>query len=204
MANIFLTSNGFFTDLIKAEFLSALNEKGLDPKAVIITTASRHKEKNKYAIKAKKDFIEMGVNQVEFLDLEFEESNQLKQYNIIYINGGNPFYLLYHVRKSGADAILKELSKQNTLFVGVSAGSVILGPNIEMVNHFTPEMNTVKMSDLTALGITKTAIFPHYDREDVFNDGTGRTIEDRLRVFEQAKNLTVTRLRDDDSLLLSV
>ncbi|MBS3681120.1 Type 1 glutamine amidotransferase-like domain-containing protein [Ornithinibacillus massiliensis] len=204
MAKIFLTSNGFFTDTIKNEFLTIIKEQLLNPKAVIITTASPHKETNKYAIKAKNDFIKMGIKQVEFLDIEFDEPNKLKQYNIIYINGGNPFKLLYHMKKSGADSILKELVKQPTIFVGVSAGAVILGPNIEVVNYFTPEMNVFELNDLTALTITEKAIFPHYDSEDIFANPSGKSIEERLTEFERQKNMSVTRLREDQILLIDI
>ncbi|TKH15443.1 hypothetical protein FC678_02160 [Peribacillus simplex] len=97
-------------------------------------------------------------------------------YNVIYINGGNPFYLLYHMKKSGADLILKDMAKQNTVIVGGSAGAIILGPNIEVVNYFTPQINTVDMQDLTALGLTNKAMFPQYDREDLFQNNSGRSI----------------------------
>jgi dipeptidase E len=62
--------------------------------------------------------------------------------------------LLYHLKKSGADLKLKELAKQNTILVGVSAGAIILGPNINVIDYFTPQMNTVNIKDLTALRIT--------------------------------------------------
>lgn len=204
MANIFLTSNGFYTEIIKNEFLTVLNKQLPNPKAVIITTASSQKEKNRYAVKAKNDLLGMGVNQVEFLDIEFEEANKLKQFNVVYINGGNPFNLLHHIRKSGADLILKELSKLNTIFVGVSAGAVILGLNIEVVNHFTPQMNTIEMNDLTALNITEKNIFPHFDREDIFKDNSGKSLDDRLKEFEKNRQNPVVRLKDDQFLLIIV
>ncbi|WP_088102950.1 Type 1 glutamine amidotransferase-like domain-containing protein [Halalkalibacter urbisdiaboli] len=204
MANIFLTSNGFYTDMIKNEFLTVLNKQLPNPKAAIITTASPQKENNRYAVKAKNDLFGMGVKQVEFLDIEFEEVKKLKQYNIIYINGGNPFSLLYHMKKSGADIILKALSKQNTIFIGVSAGAVILGPNIEVANHFTPLMNTTEVKDLTALNKTEKVIFPHYDREDIFKDNSGKSIEDRLMEFEITKQSSVIILKDDQYSLINV
>lgn len=204
MAKVFLTSNGFFTELMKKDFLSVIRERLSNPKAVIITTASPHKEANKYAVKAKNDFVKMGIKQVEFLEVEYEEAIKVQQYNIVYINGGNPFRLLYHMKKSGVGSILKDLAKQNTVFVGVSAGAVILGPSIDVVNNFTPEMNKIEMNDLTALAITEKVIFPHYDREDIFKDNSGKSIEDRLKVFERTKNCSVIRLCDNQYLSLDV
>ncbi|MEF2096740.1 Type 1 glutamine amidotransferase-like domain-containing protein [Bacillus sp. CFBP9009] len=95
------------------------------------------------------------------------------------------------MKKSGADLILKDMAKQNTVIVEVSAGAIILGPNIEVVNYFTPQINTVDMQDLTALGLTNKAMFPQYDREDLFQNNSGRSIEDRLKVFENINKCSV-------------
>ncbi|CAM3310331.1 Type 1 glutamine amidotransferase-like domain-containing protein [Filibacter tadaridae] len=204
MGNVFLTSNGFCSESIKKVFLRHVKENLSNPKAVIITTASPYKENNKYAIKAKSDLIEMGIDQVDFLDVEYENPTKLQQYNIVYINGGNPFNLLHHIKKSKAESILKDLAKQSVIFVGVSAGAVVLGPSIEVVNYFTPAMNNTNMVDFTALSITEKAIFPHYDREDIFQDSLGKTIEERLNLFEEDNNCSIIRLTDEEYLLIDV
>jgi dipeptidase E len=202
MTKILLTSNGFFTDLIKQQFLQLIDGDLSNLKATIITTASHKKQNNRFAMKAKEELLGYGFKKVDFNDIEFDKPELLEKYNIIYINGGNPFYLLYHMKKSGADLILKDIAKQNTVIVGVSAGAIILGPNIEVINYFTPQINTVDMQDLTALGLTNKAIFPHYDREDLFPNNSGRSIEDRLKVFENINKCSVVRLKDDESLLI--
>ncbi|MEC0347658.1 Type 1 glutamine amidotransferase-like domain-containing protein [Peribacillus frigoritolerans] len=202
MTKILLTSNGFFTDLIKQQFLQLIDGDLSNLKATIITTASHKKQNNRFAMKAKEDLLGYGFKKVDFNDIEFDKPELLKKYNVIYINGGNPFNLLYHMKKSGADLIIKDIAKQNTVIVGVSAGAIILGPNIEVVNYFTPQINTVDMQDLTALGLTNKAIFPHYDREDLFPNNSGRSIEDRLKVFENINKCSVVRLKDDESVLI--
>ncbi|MEV5113000.1 Type 1 glutamine amidotransferase-like domain-containing protein [Peribacillus frigoritolerans] len=202
MNKILLTSNGFFTDLIKQQFLQLIDGDLSNIKATIITTASHKKQNNRFAMKAKEDLLGFGFKRVDFNDIEFDKPELLEKYNVIFINGGNPFYLLYHMKKSGADLILKDIAKQNTVIVGVSAGAIILGPNIEVVNYFTPQINTVDMQDLTALGLTNKAIFPHYDREDLFQNNSGRSIEDRLKVFENINKCSVVRLKDDESVLI--
>lgn len=201
MATIFLTSNGFYSETIKEEFMTVLN-KLANPKAVIITTASSLKEKNRFALKTKNDFLEMGINQVDFIDVEVEKGEKLKEYSIIYINGGNPFRLLYFMKKSRADAVLKELS-ENSIIIGASAGAVVLGPSIDVVHHFSPELNEMELNDFKALSLTDIAIFPHYDREDIFKDASGKSIEDRLNEFERDTNISITRLKDDQYILLN-
>lgn len=170
-------------------------------KAAIITTASLHKENNKYAKKAKKDLSDFGIQQIEFCDVENDNLDYLSKSNIVLIMGGNPFYLQHHLRKSGADTVIKDLSKRNTVLVGISAGAMVLGPSIEIAFYFTPEMNTIKSDNSHALEITKTQIFPHYDREELFIDKKGKSIEERMLKYEHEYKCTVARLRDADFII---
>ena len=198
MSSVLLTSCGFNTEDIKNQFLDFIDRDISQLKVAIITTASPMKENNRYAQKAMQDFKDMGFQNIEFVDIEFDDPQILLHRDVIYINGGNPFTLLYYAKKSGADAIIKTLASQNVIIVGVSAGALILGPNINIVGYFTPEMNTMDVTDFRALGVTDKFIFPHYDREDIFRDSTNRTIEERILEFESDENCKVTRLRDDE------
>ncbi|WP_281255105.1 Type 1 glutamine amidotransferase-like domain-containing protein [Paenibacillus herberti] len=185
---------------MKNQFLKLIDRESSQLNVTIITTASPKKEGNKFVQKAKKDFNEMGFQNVDFTDLEFENPGRLTQKNIIYISGGNPFNLLYHTKKSGADEILKNLASQNVIIVGVSAGAILLGPHIKVVRFFTPQMNTLGIEDLSALNLTDKLIFPHYDREDLFKDDKSKTIEDRIKEFEYLEKCEITRLNDDHSV----
>jgi dipeptidase E len=204
MAKLFLTSCGFYTESIKQQFLELLDGDITHVKAAIITTASQHKDRNKYAIKAREDLLDMGSDLVDFIDIEYVNPSRLNNYNMIYINGGNPFYLLYHIKKSGADFILKQLAKQNTVFLGVSAGSLILCPTIDIVQYFTPHLNSGSLQNLTGLKITEKRVFPHYDREDLFPDALGQTIEQRLSVYEASHKCSVIRLKDNEALSIEM
>lgn len=202
MAHIFLTSKGFFTESVKEDFLQLVDGRIAALKAAIITTASSKKEKNPFAVKTKEDFLEMGLMTVDFLDVEFEDARNLLAYDVFYICGGNPFRLLRELKESGAERAIEELVERDTIFIGVSAGAMIFGPHIEIVNCFTPSMNTVNLKDLKGLGIFPKPIFPHYGREDKFPDSTGKTVEQRIAEFEAAHNLQVERLTDSDVLLI--
>lgn len=122
----------------------------------------------------------------------------------MYIAGGNPFYLLYHLIRSGADEILKGMSKKDVVIVGVSAGSMILGENIEIVHFFTSDINTVNLTNFTTLQIISTNIFPHYDRNDLFSNVDGESIEDRLKNFEERYQCKVLRLKDDETATIKI
>jgi len=202
MLRLLLTSNGFYTDTIEKQFLKLIDGEISELKVAIITTASPQKENNRFAQKAKEDFRELGFQYIDYIDLEFDNPEILTQKDVIYINGGNPFNLLFHTRQSGADNILRELISKNILVVGVSAGAVLLGPDIKVVHFFSPQMNKLNTINFSAVGLTDKFIFPHYDREDLFKDNTGRSIEDRLKEFEVLEKCEITRLRDDEFIII--
>ncbi|ETT58004.1 Type 1 glutamine amidotransferase-like domain-containing protein [Paenibacillus sp. FSL H8-0457] len=198
MSSLLLTSCGFYTEDIKNQFLDFIDRDISQLKVSIITTASPMKENNRYAQMAMQDFKDMGFQHINFVDIEFDDPQILIHRDVIYINGGNPFTLLYYAKKSGADEIIKTLAAQNVIIIGVSAGALLLGPNINIVDFFTPQMNTMDLTDFKALGVTDKLIFPHYDREDVFKDSTNKTIEERIVEFESNENCKVTRLKDEE------
>jgi len=169
----------------------------------IITTASPLKEQNPFAQKAREDLIRMGFIDVTFIDIEHEDPSLLFDKDVVYISGGNPFVLLTHMRTIRADQFFEKILENGVVIIGVSAGAVILGPNIEIVQHFTPAMNTLKLEDLTGLGLADHFILPHYHREDIFSDESGKTIEERIPEFEINHNCSVVRLKDDDDFIIS-
>jgi dipeptidase E len=195
MKKIILTSSGFEKNkTLKQQFLKLLPSLAKRLSVVIITTASAEwKEKNKHAILAKKFLENMGFRKVEFLDVEFENPNRLKKFDIIYINGGNPFYLLYYLKKSSSDKIITQISDKGAIIIGVSAGAVVLGPNINIVNYFDKKLNIVKLKNFTALNLTNIIIYPHYKKDS----------EEKIEKFESKFNCKVKRLSDDQSIVIT-
>ena len=54
----------------------------------------------------------------------------LTKNDIIFVGGGNTFYLLQELRGSGADKILVQEVNKGKLYIGESAGAVIACPDI--------------------------------------------------------------------------
>jgi dipeptidase E len=88
---------------------------------------------------------------------------KLKAADALLVGGGDPMYLHYWMRQSGLADLLPELGE--TVYVGMSAGSMVLTPNIgqEFVNWTPP---TGGDSDKT-LGLVDFAMFPHLDHPDL-------------------------------------
>jgi len=194
MKRIILTSHGFKKNKkLKQQLLGLLPSLTKKLSVVIVTTASAEwKEKNKHAVSAKRVLEKMGFKKVIFLDVEFENPNKLKDFDIIYISGGNPFYLLYHLKKSGADKIIKKLANKGIILIGVSAGATVLGPSIKIVQYFDNKKNIVKLKDFSALKLTDIIILPHYKIEYEYN----------VKDFEKKCRCKVTRLKDNQAVLI--
>jgi dipeptidase E len=90
---------------------------------------------------------------------------KLEAADVLLVGGGDPLYLCYWMQQSGLADLLTGLELRETVYVGMSAGSMVLAPNIgeEFVN-WRPA--TSDDSDKT-LGLVDFAMFPHLDNPDL-------------------------------------
>ena len=81
----------------------------------------------------------------------------VQETDVLLVNGGDPLYLCYWMRQSGLADLLPSL--RNTVYVGLSAGSMVMAPSIgEDFVRWKPPTG----GDET-LGIVDFAMFPHLD-----------------------------------------
>ena len=86
----------------------------------------------------------------------------LSEYDAIYIGGGNTYYLLSEMKKTGADAAISGFAASGGLIYGGSAGAIILGEDIST----SPDHNK-DSSDFSGLSLLKGfAVWPHYTSSD--------------------------------------
>jgi dipeptidase E len=86
---------------------------------------------------------------------------RVKETDVLLVNGGDPLYLHYWMRQSGLADLLPSL--QETVWVGLSAGSMIMTPRIgEYFVGWKPPAG----GDET-LGLVDFSIFPHVDHPDL-------------------------------------
>lgn len=199
MKRILLTAYGLCTEEIKSAFFELISTDSRELKIGIISTSQpKLKEKHHQMISVKNTFIELGFKKVEFIDIEFENSLNLKKYDVIFLNGGYPFYLIYHLKKSGADIILNELVNEGKVIVGLSAGAIALGPDNKMCNYIYPEDNTFGVNDLSALNMVDIRIYPHY----IEHCGVNPDLDDKISEFELKYNCEVTRLNNNQAIMV--
>lgn len=134
-----------------------------------INTASEVEEGDHWWVRAEKNkLIQVGFTIDEFsitgmsnLDI----NKKLSKAEVIYVCGGNTFYLLDQVIKTGFDKILKQKINSGVIYIGSSAGSMIVGTRIDLVSTID---DLSKAPDLksTGLGIVDLSILPHWGSSD--------------------------------------
>lgn len=86
----------------------------------------------------------------------------VQETDALLVEGGDPLYLCYWMRQSGLADLLPELPRE-TVYVGLSAGSMVMAPKIgEDFVRWKPPTG----GDET-LGVVGFSMFPHLDHEDM-------------------------------------
>lgn len=165
---LFLTSAGLPPETAPY-FLKLLGKHPEGLKLAFIPTAGYPEVKQEYVDEAKEGSSKMGFN-FEIVDLREDPQSvkeRLEKADVIFVNGGNTFYLLHWVRESSFDKYIGDLLDQGKVYVGVSAGSTIMGPNIESSGWGQePDENVVHLKDLSGLNFVPFAVYPHYTEAD--------------------------------------
>ncbi|MDD4663653.1 MAG: Type 1 glutamine amidotransferase-like domain-containing protein [Caldisericia bacterium] len=195
--SIILTSNGLSSKAIIAKYTDLLSI-GFKKAAIIVTADPEYREKNWTAVHIKTEFDNIGFVS-EFFDIEFSSPDLLANYDILFFIGGNPFYLLNQIRKTHTDVILREFLSKGKVISGSSAGSMVLGDTIVLINEFEPLWNKdIGLTDFRGVGLTTINVCPHYSKHMSRYDH----FEERIQAVEKAFKLHITRINDGEAITI--
>ena len=110
----------------------------------------------------------LGVLELTALPSIKEESwvPKLRETDALLVWGGHVMYLCYWMRRSGLADLLPSLS--NTVYVGVSAGSIVMtphNPDVEFNLEWIPIGSDLAREGDRGLGLVDFAVTVHVDRE---------------------------------------
>ena len=163
MKKLFLTSS--FADVAK-RFPDFAGQELNGKTVAFISTASAVEAFKFYVRKARKSFKKLGIA-IDELDVSIaskEEINKkLEDSDFIYVSGGNTFYLLQELKRTEADKVIIEQINKGKIYIGESAGSIILSPDIEYVEMVDDRTKAESLSSSTALGVVDFYPLPHHD-----------------------------------------
>ena len=162
MRKLFLASS--FSE-VASLFPKFAGEEIKGKRITFIPTASLVEEVRFYVDDDRKAFEELGII-VEELEITAASPDKilevLNRNDYIFVSGGNTFYLLQELRRKGADILITEQIRAGKLYIGTSAGSVILCPDIEFVKEMDYSHAAPELQSFTGLNIVDFYILPHY------------------------------------------
>lgn len=106
-----------------------------------------------------------------YTDLEEEfnkdDIERVFQADAIHLSGGNTFRFLYWMVERGLDKQLVEYVNNGGVLIGVSAGSIIMTPNISEC-LFCGDENLIGLENTKGLGLVNFHYLPHFTEENIF------------------------------------
>jgi dipeptidase E len=152
---LLLTSNGLSNDSIAKAFQDLVGKKPEDTKVAFISTASNVERGSKewliddlYRLKSRGYIVDI----VELTALKPAEIKKiLEDSDVIFVGGGNTFYLSSWMQKTGLFKILPGLLKTK-VYAGISAGSIITGANIRTASDALANVEKFSDEDYELLG----------------------------------------------------
>ena len=162
------------------ELVKKFLDKNTESKKILfIPTATNVDEYKKYIHLTQKVFEDFGY-EVENFDVSiFSEEiakEKLSEAKIVFISGGNTFYLLQELKRKNLTSYLKERIENGLLYIGESAGSVIAAPDIEYASVIDDKTVATELDDYTGLNLVDFYIVPHFE-EEPFVESSRNTVE---------------------------
>lgn len=165
---LLLTSAGISNNSIKESFFRLTGKKPEDTSLAFIPTASNVEVGDKSWLI--NDFINLknlGLKYISIVDISAIErkiwESQLREADVLLFGGGNTFYLMEWVNKSGLIDILPELLKTK-VYVGISAGSMILSQDLLLKScQKLYQEDLERTEDEKGVCLVDFYVLPHYN-----------------------------------------
>lgn len=144
---------------------SLIKEELNNKRVAFIPTASLHEGYTGYVRSARKLFKKLGT-QITELDISTATYSTTKEVlensDIIYFTGGNSFFLIDQLRKTGTDKLLKQELAKGKLMIGESAGAIVCAPTITYIEQMDKKPKNYSQEDDAGLNLIDFYVLPHY------------------------------------------
>lgn len=134
-------------------------------RVAFIPTAATHSDYTGFVDAARKAWASLGCEVAE-LDIatapEATIRSTLAWADMIYLTGGNTFFLLEQLRTRGVDSIIDARLAEGAIYVGESAGAIVACPDVTYAAEMDEVPAGYDLSQSRGLGLTDQYVVPHY------------------------------------------
>lgn len=193
---ILTSSNNFVTK----DFIKYLPKQPQDLRMTFIPTAAEVEEGSLEWLKEDRQaLVDIGYQVTDFT-LTGKNQEQVKEMldntDFVFVSGGNTFFLLQEMRKSGFTDLIKSYIDRGLIYGGSSAGSIVAGPDISLVQGLDDPSLAPELTDHKGLGLVDVVVFPHWGSEHFQNR------YEKVMKSGYKKGLKIVLLTDDQYLLV--
>ena len=192
MRNVVLTSCGIINDDFKEKFYIILNGKDISTlKVLYITTASDGETDvdKTWMDEEYKKILNMGFKDENITEYKIGNPLDINEFDVIYMMGGNTFYLLDMIRKYEFNKVINSFINDGKIYIGSSAGSEILGNSIEPAIGY--DENNANMTDFTGLRIVNGLVIPHCNRKQEYISKLKSTTSEELYLLYDGDGIII-------------
>lgn len=86
---------------------------------------------------------------------------KLTENDMIFVGGGNTFFLLQELKRSGADKIIAQEVEKGKFYIGESAGAIAACPDIGYSAVMDVPDKAPELTDYTGMGLVDFYVVPH-------------------------------------------
>lgn len=158
---IFLTSsvNRVANDIAK-KIGGAKNKKIL-----YIYTAGDKQRDEKWQKDDRKALVKAGFEVIDYTIVGKTKEiikKDLQKVDIVYVGGGNTFYLLEKIQETKCAGVFRDFVKSGKIYISTSAGSIIAGPDIYTFYELDKIKKAPNLKNYQGLGLVDFEICPHW------------------------------------------
>jgi dipeptidase E len=193
---LILTSSSSY---VCKDWIKHLAKSPSESKLTFIPTAAEVEPgEKKWLNEDRQALVDIGFNVSDFSlvgKTSEEVKDTLNHTDIVFVAGGNTFFLLQEMNKSGFSELIHDYVNKGGVYVGSSAGSVVAAPDISLLT-LDDRNEAPNLTNYNALNLTDILILPHWGN-DTFKAG----YEEQMKVA-YVKGTKIILLTDDQYILI--
>lgn len=167
--------------------------------ALIENAADLYKEEKKSFVYDTRAVLTNLNMQLELIDLiKYVNKSEklierLKEFDVIWIGGGNTYYLRYLLKVTELDKNLHKLVRSGIIYGGGSAGAIVVGPTLKgFEEDNSPEYEMID----DGLNLCDFVVIPHWDDES-FKDRVHS-----IKKYYDITNFKTITLNDNQAIIV--
>lgn len=176
--------------MVMGDIEKLLNKAAEEIKVSYITTAGNlHTADQRDWIDEGREILRQHGWQVFDYDIaeksEKEVESELADKDVVFVQGGNNFYLLKWMHECNFRQIIQKLLEKGVPYIGESAGSIVCSRDITAQKAMSADaLNQVpELKDFRGLGLINFLIRPHWNREGAKREKFSRFLREHPEEF---------------------